>query len=148
MQCNKKKRKNDIKGLKIALFHLVSLLMPVPWCSRFHAASIEIIYSKTPLIWPPWKGILQPNFLKTFTTFSSRKSASASLGLPIMNRYSHLEYWVLAQRWRSIFMSLRNTRKLTCFVTEGSDSYRSIIVQLMYLLQHFVVGLIELILMR
>ena len=35
--------------------------------------------------------ILQPNFSKMITTFSSKTSALTSLGMAIMSRHSHLE---------------------------------------------------------
>ena len=42
------------------------------------------------------EGILQPNFLEMFTTFSSKGSASTSLWMSIMSRHSCLECWALA----------------------------------------------------
>ena len=64
--------------------------------------------------------ILHPSFSKMFTTFSSKASASTSLGMPTMSRHSHLEYCAFNQQWRSILTSLLDRKILTCFVTDTS----------------------------
>ena len=65
-------------------------------------------------------GILHPSFSKMATTFSSKASASTSLGIPTMSRNSRLEYYAFNQQWRSILTSLLDTRVLTCFVKDTS----------------------------
>ena len=64
--------------------------------------------------------ILHPSFSKMATTFSSKASASTSLGILTMSRHFRLEYCAFNQHWRSILTSLLDRIVLTCFVTDTS----------------------------
>ena len=65
-------------------------------------------------------GILHPSFSKMASTFSSKASASASLGMPTISRHSRLEYCVFNQHWRSMLTGLFDRRVFTCFVADTS----------------------------
>ena len=64
-------------------------------------------------------GILHPSFSNMATTFSSKVSASTSLGMP---RHSCLEYFAFNQHWRSVLTNWLDRRVLTYFVTDTSTS--------------------------